>query len=167
MAAADLKRFVLWAGAGIFLLTKAQVSLMPENEKADTASIHVFQKALAMTAPAALNFKSTSIDLRGNLVEIKGVLTLDGISKEVQFQASRIRDSDTQEILGSFMINLNDFKSVKSASPAKGPNEKMLISFHTSYDLKKDSSVISCPVQTMVIKEHKTETLHSPLAKEE
>jgi len=82
-----------------------------------------------------VTFKSTSITETDNKLDITGILTFHGVSKEISFQANKIRTGNKIEVNGSFPLSLDEFKVVRPSLMFVKLDDKMEISFHTGFEV--------------------------------
>ncbi|WP_227431583.1 YceI family protein, partial [Polaribacter reichenbachii] len=61
--------------------------------------------------------------------QVKGVLTIHGVSKEINIDANFIKQNNTILVSGDFMINLEDFKIKIPAIVAKNIAKKIKVTF--------------------------------------
>jgi polyisoprenoid-binding protein YceI len=95
---------------------------------------HAMEVVEALKYPK-VTFKSTNIIVSGNELNVKGILTFHGVSKEISFKANKIRKGNTINVDGNFPLSLDAFKVERPSLMFVKLDDKMEMSFHTSFEV--------------------------------
>ncbi|HXA00981.1 MAG TPA: YceI family protein [Cytophagaceae bacterium] len=95
---------------------------------------HAMEVVEALKYPK-VTFKSTNIIVSGNTLNITGILTFHGVSKEIFFKANMIRKDNTIEVDGNFPLSIDAFKVERPSLMFVKLDDKMEMSFHASFEV--------------------------------
>ena len=100
---------------------------------------HAMEVVEALKYPK-VTFKSTSItESENNTLNVRGILTFHGVSKEIFFKANKIRKGNTMEVYGNFPLSLDEFKVKRPSLMFVKLDDKMEMSFHCTFEVSSNN----------------------------
>jgi polyisoprenoid-binding protein YceI len=93
---------------------------------------HAMEVVEALKYPK-VTFKSTDITASGNTLNVTGILTFHGVSKEISFKANKSRKGNSIEVDGNFPLSLDAFNVERPSLMFVKLDDKMEMTFHTSF----------------------------------
>lgn len=80
-----------------------------------------------------VTFSSTSVTENGNKLNVKGLLTFHGVTKEISFVATQKDIKQEKVVDGSFTVLLEDFKITRPSLMMMPVENEMKIDFHMAF----------------------------------
>ncbi len=118
------------------LITKVAIvaKVSAFDSKSSNRDSHMMEVTEAIKYPT-VSFVSSSVKDNGNSVEVTGMITFHGVSKEIIFTAKEESSAKQKIVSGNFVLLLEDFKIERPSMMMMKTENEMKMSFSAEFPL--------------------------------